>query len=166
MSINNQSSRDIKSIKLSLVQNISFLVRSEKLTFKENVLEIDVSDHRVKPSTQETFSSVKFKIPPTCSSLLDSCQFIQNHYTFELKIEANGLPSLANYLIIPVFIGTVPLLDPRVAPNLPLSYEIIIPIGAKNNDGEIQKLNFINFFFPIYPILNETPTVFQVTQSN
>ena len=120
-SIDNRSSKTIKSISAVLVQTTTLIYnRSRKHKSSRNIVTLRYDGTKIGPQMKENWA-VGFKIPALCPSLLDTCRIIKLDYTLSLIVKFNGL-TIGKMLDIPIIVGTVPLYDSRIY--LPDKYTI------------------------------------------
>lgn len=156
VSINNKSSRDINSITVMLVHEVTVYAGAAANKQRDEIAKMRFDQCRVGSGGQGTFTNLRLKIPPTCPSLLNSCRIIKNQYNLELKLDAHGLASMSKYLKIPIEIGTVPI-DKCIVSDVSskisnVKYQPYRPRGL-NNDGQVRKKVCIDFYDPLYPVL-------------
>lgn len=142
-----------------LIQVVTFYIENKKHIHSETLASANIDKQfQIAPASEwNEFSGLKFKIPAACTSLLDSCKLIKNDYSLRLKVDTGTLSSSASYIMIPIEIGSVPIVQPDAAgisDKLSVVYQPIKSRG-KNNDGEIKLNNIINFFDPLYPVFIE-----------
>lgn len=149
-------------MKVVLVQEIRLHAKKKSRTCIRSVASVGYRG-KIKPGQQENWTNVSLVVPPVCSSSNEICKIIQVSYAIRLSFEA-GFFSFGNELIIPLVIGTVPLMNTgmSVPSDLPFIYQesifdpIInqtIPIEYDIN-GSIVETN-IKTFRPCYPYYNK-----------
>merc|ERR1712210_405782 len=105
--IDNQSNRDMRSSKLSLIEHVTYITRSKNKYVSRIVAQ--TRHGRVSAGDSDLWEGVVMKIPavpPT--NLAGLCNVIKVRYTLELNVVPNG-PAFDLKVQLPVTIGTVPL---------------------------------------------------------
>ena len=135
-SIDNRSSKTIKSISAILVQTTTLIYnRSRKHKSSRNIVTLRYDGPEIGPRMKENWSNVGLIIPAVCPSLLNTCRIIKLDYTLRLIVNFNGL-TIRKMLDIPILIGTVPLYDSKI--NLPDKYTIAYYRSIVDRNGRVD----------------------------
>ena len=105
--IDNQSNRDMRSSKLSLIEHVTYITRKKNKYVNRIVAQ--TKHGRVSAGDSDLWEGVVMKIPavpPT--NLAGLCNVIKVYYTLELNVVPKG-PAFDLEVQLPVTIGTVPL---------------------------------------------------------
>ena len=105
--IDNQSNRDMRSSKLSLIEHVTYITRSKNKYVNRIVAQ--TRHGRVSAGDSDLWEGVVMKIPavpPT--NLAGLCNVIKVYYTLELNVVPKG-PAFDLKVQLPVTIGTLPL---------------------------------------------------------
>ena len=105
--IDNQSNRDMRSSKLSLIKHVTYVTRKKNKYVSRIIAQ--TKHGRVSAGDSDLWEGVVMKIPavpPT--NLAGVCNVIKVRYTLELCVVPNG-PAFDLEVQLPVTIGTVPL---------------------------------------------------------
>jgi hypothetical protein len=164
--IENSSSRRIKSISVTLYQKIEFHAYKTKSIFRK-IAKMEFND-KIEPKSQGRWDNECLLVPSTCSSSNGLCHIIDVSYFIQFHYYTNGLVcAFYNGIKIPITIGTIPLMNEEMqsdSSSYPqYSYEpdsIIDGQGSDNNMdlppaydalvGEMVESN-ANTFKPQYP---------------
>jgi hypothetical protein len=90
VTIDNKSSKEIKSCRVQLVQNIIFHTAKKVKKCKRTVISLRYRN-RIGPKTQETWSSSAIHIPAVCPSSNGLCKIIDISYCLIFKFEPTGI---------------------------------------------------------------------------
>lgn len=160
--INNRSSREIKTMKVDLIQQIRFHATTKSRTCTRHVASV-VYPAKIPPRQQEHWDNIALVVPPVCSSSNGTCRIIEVNYAINLNFDAAGV-ALSQDLTIPIVIGTIPLMNlgMPVPNNLPLTYQASIFDPTPNQEmppdyetkGEVVESD-ANSFRPHYPYFKD-----------
>lgn len=162
VSVDNISNRCLNSVSISLVHLATFYDKTSasKRVKRFVILREEFRECEVEPDTKQTFANLKLKIPPTCPSLMDSCNLITNEYRLEANVNAT-FSFKPKFLSIPITIGTVPiasfspsLLSPSQCTYMKSSFEYDSEyVDIKDDfDGKLKTDNLVSKHDPLYPI--------------
>ncbi|RNA00936.1 arrestin domain-containing 3-like, partial [Brachionus plicatilis] len=86
--IQNETSKDLKHIKMNLVQNCKFNIDNESKEIQKKISTIEYANHVAKKSTQKWLCS-NWILPQTCPSSVDEFDLVKISYNLELKMTAS-----------------------------------------------------------------------------
>jgi hypothetical protein len=155
--VDNRSSREIKSCTVNLIQHLVFHATTKSKRCTRTVALIKYPK-KINAKTTETWSDSVLTIPPVCSSSNGTCRIIEVIYSVVFNFDASGM-AISTDVSIPITIGTIPLQDSnnQTQHNLPYSFEAS-HFGAESNQmppefeqkGEVFESD-ANSFKPYYP---------------
>lgn len=155
--VNNSSTRQVKEMTFSLVQQITLLANGRTKEFTREVNTI-VCSKRIDAKSRFEWKDDMLTIPPVCSTLNNLTEILEVSYLVCLNFDATGI-SISTNLGIPVIIGTVPLKTNATAAAaaaatatgvdvkpLVFSYEPCTFMEKELTDSDV--------FVPLYPLYN------------
>ncbi|CAG7732832.1 unnamed protein product, partial [Allacma fusca] len=104
--LNNHSTRNVNSVKISLLQKITFKANEKSKFVTKTVCE--AKGPAVGRGDSESWSGDILKIPPIPPSKLATCRIIDVEYTLHFEMDLAG-PAINLRQDIPITIGSVPL---------------------------------------------------------
>ena len=167
-SIDNRSSRTIKSITALLVQHTEFSCQTfygkpVRNFHSHTILNLPYTGSEIGPRMQGSWSNGRIKIPPVCPSLQDTSKVIKVEYKLTLVVNVSGI-SLKKHVSVPIVIGTVPFTDSNLLPsNLNIRYfKPILNLKGKSKqyfkdeqyEKELEEDDKSTKFEPKYPYFN------------
>ena len=117
--IENKSSRDIKEMDVSIVQNIRLYSTSKSKTFTKTIANIK-HPKLVSGKSVEDWNN-GLHVPAVCSSSNGGCNIIELSYSLVFKFVPTGIAAKP-HLKIPIVVGTIPIRDVEKN-SMKISYE-------------------------------------------
>lgn len=155
VTIVNQTSKEIKQMKVVLIQNLRFEAKSRVKACTRKVVAMEFPK-KVSPKTKEKWENMPLLIPSVSPSTMGKSRLIDVSYEVSLNFDATGI-SISTDMNIPISIGTIPLRKGDMV--LPFAYEECVfepdPIQIKENEQNQRRKEVIetdaNTFKPLYP---------------
>ena len=159
--IDNKSSRDIKEMSVSLVQNIRFIATTKSKIVRRVVSNI-MFPNMVKEKSFQDWNNIILPIPSICSTSNGVSKIIEVNYFVIFNFDTSGI-AVSKDLTIPITIGTIPLRDDvNSVPSTPLPYSFErCMFGPNTNLSQQEEIkgeyyeNDSNTYIPLYPIYND-----------
>ena len=107
VTINNQSSRDVKPPTIHLYEKLTLHATTRSKTFVRAICSFNLPKS-VPSGTSESFNNIGFVIPAVCPSSLPTSRIINLSYYFDLNFDASGI-SFSTDMQVPLTIGTIPM---------------------------------------------------------
>ncbi|CAF0782805.1 unnamed protein product [Brachionus calyciflorus] len=159
VSVVNQTRKEIKQMKVTLMQNLRFEAKSRVRNCTRKVASMEFPN-KVGIKTTEKWNNLPILIPSVSPSTMGNSRLIDVSYELFLNFDATGV-STSTDLNVPIVIGTIPLRKGNKIGNtdLPFLLEECVfepdPIQIKENEQKQKRREVFetdaNTFKPLYP---------------